>query len=169
MQKQFTATVKKDGTDPPLSAVYGMTRGNCDDVQTFKGQNQGCGLAKYLVATCFQDEMILGPEDKGVDVSKDDGWNQEDRSTDASNYCKTITYLRCLPYGTRGSPKPPNRVCVSYLRAGRISNFNILFTKTESATTLKAFKLGEALEQEFTDSFDMFIRDNGNIWYFCKW
>ena len=164
----FTASTKPDGQEV-LSDLKGKSGGICDMVATRDENSQGCGLAKYLMATCFQDNSILGEDERGVDIRKDDNWADEtEKSNNAINYCKTIIYLRCLPYGI---PKPPSRVCISYLRAGSLANFNILFSTYNNEITkgpLNVFKLGESLEEEFNNDADKFIREYGWTWYFCK-
>ena len=124
-------------------------------------------FSKYLVATYFQDVFILGHEDRGVDVSKDIDWIGDDKSTDAYNYCKSVTYLRCMPFR---NPKPPVKICISYLRARLISNFNILFTKKIRSPQMSfiAVKIDEALAKEFKENSNKFIDDYGHIWHFCK-
>jgi hypothetical protein len=151
----------------------GQSGGICDLIETADENNQGCGLAKYLMATCFQDDSILGDNERGLDIGKDTNWADEPETRkDAISYCKTITYLRCAPFG---DPKPPQRVCISYIRAGSLANFDILFTYKESflnthskKKNFNVFKLGESLEKTFSNDADDFIDDYGYTWYFCK-
>ena len=168
MYYQFTALTKPDDQER-ISELSGKSGGICDLVKTPDEKNQGCGLAKYLMATCFQDNSILGDNERGVDISKDGNWAEEPKTRmDAISYCKTITYLRCLPYG---DPKPPPRVCISYLRAGSLSNFNILFSHKRTligSLIFNAFKLGDPLEEKFNSDAEKFIGDYGYTWYFCK-
>ena len=165
---QYTALTNPDDKER-ISELSGKSGGICDLVKTFDEKNQGCGLAKYLMATCFQDYSILGDDERGVDISQDGKWAQESETRkDAINYCKTITYLRCLPYG---EPKPPPRVCVSYLRAGSLAKFDILFSHKRTligSLIFNVFKLGDPLEAKFNMDADKFIKDYGYTWYFCK-
>jgi hypothetical protein len=170
MYYQFTASTKPDDQER-ISELSGKSGGICDLVKTSDENNQGCGLAKYLMATCFQDNSILGDDERGVDISKDGNWADESKiRKDAISYCETITYLRCLPFG---DPKPPSRVCISYLRAGSLANFNILFSlkrtyRTKGSLSFNVFMLGDPLEAKFNSDADKFIGDYGYTWYFCK-
>ena len=164
---RFTASSKRQDPDA-ISELKGKPGGICDQVATRDEKNQGCGLAKYLMATCFQENTILGDDERGVDVRKDVNWDEQPEiSHNAISYCKTITHLHCKPYG---DPTPPSRVCISYLRAGSLANFNILFSQKHVIPMgpLNAFKLGESLEAQFNNNADKFISDYGNTWYFCK-
>ena len=54
----------------------------------------------------------------GVDINNHGYWKAKKRSKqrkNASKYCQTITFLRCMPH----DGAPPG-VCVSYLRMSRI-------------------------------------------------
>ena len=120
------------------------------------------------MATCFQDGSVLGANERGRDISKDKNWADEPETRkDAISYCKTITYLRCAPFG---DPKPPNRVCISYIRAGTLADFDILFTHKRSfkEKNFNVFKLDESLETTFSNDAEEFIADYGYTWYFCK-
>ena len=100
--------------DQKLCTVRSDSVGECDDVNTI-ACFQGCGLAKYLVATCFQDISILGNTKTGVDINNHGYWKPKARrkqQKSALKYCQTITFLRCMPH--HGAP---STVCVSYLRA----------------------------------------------------
>lgn len=160
--------VLPENKENEMSYADSELRGTCDDVFTHE-QYQGCGLAKYLVATCFQDEMVLGKENKGLDVKTDGHWKYAiDQRNDVVKYCETITFLRCLPWG--GAPNTAG-ACVSYLRAGFISDFQLLFTgfsAYRAKKTLSVFELGEKFENDFKVNADVFVKENGRSWFFCK-
>ena len=161
---KFTASIKPDDKEI-ISSLIGKPGGNCDQIATPK-KYQGCGLAKYLMATCFQDNSILGEDESGVDIKTDVGWAEYSETLkDAMRYCKSIIYLRCAPHG---KPKPPSRVCIAYLRAGSLANYHILFSQKLFTPSLTPFDLGEYLEAEFSQDHDAFIQDYGFRWYFCK-
>jgi len=145
--------------------------GECDDVTTIP-EFQGCGLAKYLTATCFQDDSVLGMNRIGVDINNHGYWKAKKRNKqrkNASKYCQTITFLRCMPH--HGAPL---EVCVSYLRAASISEFNLAFTTPElefisgKAKPFNVFKLGQNLEDDFKSDAKKFLEKYGLAWFFCK-
>ena len=166
----FRAVMKKD-VNNQMSSVISENLGTCDDVET-KKEFQGCGLAKYLVATCFQDAFVLGYNDKGVDVNTNKYWvDFPGLRNEVSQYCETVTHLRCIPLESG-----PNAVvvCISYLRAGKISGFDLLFTISDytwckkAEKTFKVFNLGDELENDYKANADEFIQDNGCVWFYCK-
>ena len=166
----FRAVLKKDVKNG-ISSVISEDFGTCDDVET-KKEFQGCGLAKYLVATCFQDEFVLGTDNRGVDVDTNKYWaDSPGQRNDVSKYCETVTFLRCIPLD--GAPNAVV-VCISYLRAGKISGFDLLFTAPDSKfckkaeKTFKVFDLGKNLENTYKANADRFIQDNGCVWFYCK-
>ena len=160
--------VTKETDEKEMSSMISESGGICDDVVTEK-EYQGCGLAKYLVATCFQDEAVLGLNNQGVDVNKNPYWTHSpDQRKDVAKYCETVAHLRCMPLS--GAPNAVI-VCVSYLRAGSISGFDLLLTVSDSPVakkTFNVFKLGETLENGFKANADKFIQDNGRVWFYCK-
>ena len=157
---KFTASMDLE-EDDGMSTIVARTGGICDNVKTAEGYRR-CGLAKYLVATCFQDESILEKGGRGVDIKENSHWNKEPKRLDAYNYCKSVTYLQCKPYaGT------PTRACVSYIRAGKLAEFEILFTK-DDWNPMNAFLIDKQLEGKFVENAYKFIEDFGDYWYFCK-
>ena len=164
-EPRFDAVIKKDDIQE-MSYVVSEGRGICDEVWTDPNY-QGCGLAKYVTATCFQDVGVLGTDRIGVDISKDSHWKYStSQRADASKYCQTITFLQCKPYNGA-----PDAVCVSYLRAASISEFDLVFTTFPSSKTSKSlnvFKLGTNLENEFKNNAKTFLQKNGPVWFFCK-
>ena len=164
-EPRFDAVLKKDDIQE-MSYVVSEGRGKCDEVETDPNY-QGCGLAKYVTATCFQDVEVLGTDKVGVDVSKDAHWKYStNQRADASRYCQTMTFLRCMPHDGA-----PDSVCVSYLRAASISDFDLAFTTFPSykaSESLNVFKLGANLENEFKNDAKAFLKKNGPVWFFCK-
>ena len=162
-EPRFDAVIKKDDIQE-MSNVVSEGRGICDEVWTDPNY-QGCGLAKYVTATCFQDVEVLGTDRIGVDISKDKHWKYStSQRADASKYCHTITFLHCMPYNGA-----PDSVCVSYLRAASISEFNLVFTTFPSPKpSLNVFELGTNLENEFKNNANTFLKKHGNAWFFCK-
>ena len=144
--------------DTSLSRLHAAGIGICDDVKTVVDY-QRCGLAKYLMATCFQDWSVLGDDGRGVDVTKDWTWRESPERRNANKYCKTIVYLTCA--------SRPHRNCISYLRAASAAGFDLLFPFNPRGHK-STFKLGERLESEFHQSYNEFIFQNGARWYFCK-
>ena len=112
------ASIEAEGVpEEGLSFVTSELYGECNYVETPPG-SEHCGLAKYLVATCFQDDLVLGEDGRGLDpkafkkeypfipfVSPDSRL-----SNDALKHCETITFLQCQVSGDT-----PNRACVAYL------------------------------------------------------
>ena len=160
LQYKFTAVFETE--DRTALSTLNAEKGFCNDVKTKKGY-QGCGLAKYLMAICFQDVSILGEDGRGVNVYKDplgiDHWKTSPMRIDAYEYCKTMIYLSCAT--------EPNRNCISYLRAAAFANSDLLFS-FRKGINIKAFKIGKRLESEFDKKSDEFIDNNGHVWYFCK-
>ena len=157
----FTAVLERDD-DTALSTLIAIEGGECNYVRTGKVY-RGCSLAKYLMVTCFQDESIIGENERGFNVmekirtAKNFGWKKSPMRIDASVYCKTMIYLVCA--------SDPRRNCISYLRAAAFANFDLLFSFGKD---MKAFKIDERLESEFGQKSDEFIENNGQFWYFCK-
>ena len=129
-------------------------------------------MAKYLVATCFQDISILGNTKAGVDINNHGYWKPKARrkqQKSALKYCQTITFLRCMPH--HGAP---STVFVSYLRAGSISEFDLVLTTPQlefislKAKPFNVFKLGPKLENDFKSSAEEFLKKYGLAWFFCK-
>ena len=155
--------VSSDDDKKVMAYVRSKATGKCDDVYTFE-EYRGCSLAKYLVATCFQDEKVLGADRRGIDVKKNNEWKKaEAQRTNVANLCETVTFLRCKPDDGPGA-------CITYLRAGSMAGFDLLFVKNlhANANDLKVFKLGKDLENEFKAKFSEFVKENGKYWYFCK-
>ena len=165
----FFASVKEDGImREGISFLNSEIEGECNDVETPQGSSH-CGLAKYLVATCFQDDLVLGEDGRGLEPNTFEikhplipfvSENPKLRN-DALEHCQTITFLQCQPQG-----ETPKRACVAYLRAGSISKFDILFSVSDDKTT--AMKLGNALETKFSKDANDFVAKYGMDWFFCK-
>ena len=167
---RFEAVLKSD-VSRIMSHSNSDYIGECDDVSTVP-EYQGCGLAKYLTATCFQDISVLGINNLGVDINNHGYWKAEKRNKqrkNASKYCQTITFLRCMPHD--GAPP---EVCVSYLRAASISEFDLAFTTpqlefmSKKAKPFNVFKLGSNLEDDFKSDAKTFLKKYGLAWFFCK-
>ena len=160
--------VLQENDNKEMGSMISEAEGICDDVVTNE-EYRGCGIAKYLVATCFQDVTVIGKDKKGLDVTENKHWiHASDQRNDVSKYCETVTHLRCMPLS--GAPNAVV-VCVSYLRAGSISGFDLLFTAPDSPIPTKmfhVFQLGETLENEFKANADKFIQDHGQVWFYCK-
>jgi len=155
--------VYSDDDKKEMAYVLSAAKGKCDDVRTYE-KYQGCGLAKYLVATCFQDEEVIGANRQGIDVKTNNEWKKADaQRTNVANLCETVTFLRCKPKGGPGA-------CIAYLRAGSTAGFDLLFAKNlhANAKDLNVIKLGDDLEKEFKTKYDEFVRKNGLHWFFCK-
>ena len=167
---RFQAVAEKE-SKTVISFAESEGKGKCDNVKTTDNY-QGCGLAKYVVATCFQDVSVIGTDKVGIDVTNDYYWKPKERQKQrdkASKFCQTITFLRCAPYNGA-----PDAACVSYLRAGSISEFDLLFTSTKieyppkKNKPFKVFELGTKLEEKFKSKTKNFLEKNGLIWFFCK-
>ena len=154
----FTAVLDPED-DTALSTLIADAEeeGICDTVRTLEDY-QGCGLAKYLMATCFQDWSILGEDGRGVNIYGESRWMKVPLRTNAFKNCRTMVYLSCMAV--------PSRSCISYLRAASSADFDLLFSF--KLKDMKTFKLGERLESEFNQRYDEFIDKNGPAWYFCK-
>ena len=156
--------------DYAISTLDAKTGGLCDHAYTDKTY-QGCHLAQYLMATCFQDDSILGEDKKGMDILKDSKWEKEPQRIEEHRTCKTITSLSCFP--TADTSK---RVCISYLRAASLASFDIVFVKKatrgprgpEEESPMTVWKLGEPLETLFGADSDKFVKTYGISWFFCK-
>ena len=163
---EFTFTAHLPGGEDAISTLNAKTGGSCDHASTPKPY-QGCHLAQYLGATCIQDDSILGEDKKGMDIMKDRKWDQEPQRMEAHSTCKTITSLRCFP-----DADTPKRVCISYLRAASLANFDIVFvkkaTRPEKESPMTVWELGEPLETLFGADSDKFVKTYGISWFFCK-
>lgn len=167
----FTCSIKKDGEE--LAYLTGATGGDCNEVET-KERSRRCGLAKYLMRTCFRDSKILGTENKGVDPLTDERWENDQMKKDAAQNCETIIYLACAP--TPPSITTPYVACGSYMRGALEAEFNVLFAQLrlefsgEILIEMGSFHLPD-LELEFgksKESAEKFIENHGNQWFFCK-
>ena len=166
----FVAYMMQEGKPPGaqfyMSELTGQSGGICDYVETEPGYRQ-CGLAKYLMKACFEDEKMLGKENKGFDVRKEYPgipyyWLKEKRAKQVYEYCKTITFTSCQV----DEDDTTNYACIAYIRAAKLANFDILFS-------LKGFKATgiemKDVEKMFTkENADKFIKDYGEYWFFCK-
>ena len=170
----FVAYIQPEGeaeAAPPfyMSQLNAQVGGICDDVATKPGYRK-CGLAKYLMKACFEDEHILGGNRRGFDVRKDypgipNYWVKERRARRVHEYCKTVTFTACQV----DDKDTTLYACVAYIRAARLAQFDILFSfKSHSLSPAKGIKLIDA-EIMFTyDKADQFIEQNGEVWFFCK-
>ena len=152
----FTAVFEPED-DTALSTLYAEKEGVCNSVWT-EEIYRGCGLAKYVMATCFQDWSILGEDGRGLDITTDGTWENSPKRKNAYKYCKPIVTLTC--------DSETSRTCISYLRAAYAADFDLLFSF--NLRRMKKFKLGKRLESEFIQRYDEFIGKNGDLWYFCK-
>ena len=166
----FVAYIVPEGepqeTPDYMCQLNAQSGGICDDVTTEPGYRQ-CGLAKYLMKACFEDDGILGPEKKGYDVRKEypgipNYWIMERRARRVYEYCRTVTFTSCQV----DSEDTSKYACIAYIRAALLASFHILFAfKSMSA---KGIKLVD-VEKIFTyENADKFVEDNGEYWFFCK-
>ena len=158
--KIFKVVLRIDD-DRKIASLNADSAGICDDVRTTT-DFQGCGLAKYLVATCFQDISVIGTDRVGVDINNHGYWKPKARKKQRNNalkYCQTITFLRCMPHNGA-----PHAVCVSYLRAGSMSEFDLVLTTpllefiSTKAKPFNVFKLGPTLENKFKGKAENFLK-----------
>ena len=145
-----------------MSKLNADVGGACDHVSTYKG-SQGCGLAAYMMATCFQTDKILGVNWKGHDVENDIKWSNEPRKKIALDQCLSIIYLRCFT-----DANTPAYACISYLRGGKLADYDIIFMKKAAKPVMNVWTLGETVETSFKKDAKSFINQNGFTWFFCK-
>ena len=166
----FVAYIVPEGepVDTPfyMSQLNAQAGGICDDVTTQPGYRK-CGLAKYLMKACFEDDDILGSDRKGYDVRKEypgipNYWIKERRARRVYEYCKTVTFTSCQV----DSADTSKYACIAYIRGAVLANFHILFSFKSLAA--KGIKLVDA-ERMFTfGNADKFVEDYGEYWFFCK-
>ena len=65
---EFTFTAHLPEGKDAISTLNAKSGGSCDHAST-PTPYQGCHLAQYLMATCFQDDLVLGDKGKGLDVT----------------------------------------------------------------------------------------------------
>ena len=165
---KFTASIEPNGEE--MSHLRGEKGddGECNDVVT-KPNSRRCGLAKYLMWICFQDDEILGKQKRGVNPLTHKYWKDERQKIDADQYCEKITYLDCLPEIEEDDEVLPNIVCVSYMRGAIKASFNVLFVYADDVP-FEIFNL-EKVEAKFgkkIENAEEFIEDHGYEWFFCK-
>ena len=165
---KFTASIEPHGE--AISRLIGEKGkdGQCNDVET-KPHSRRCGLAKYLMWICFQDEEVLGKEKRGVNPLTHKYWADEQLKKDADQFCEKITYLECSPEKGEDDKRMPKIVCVSYLRGAIKAAYNILFTY-KNKVPMKIFDL-ENVETKFgknIENAEKFVMDYGYEWFFCK-
>ena len=171
---KITAHLKLDPSKHPLKeymahleAATKGTLGECDHVTTLEDY-RGCSLAVYLMATCFQDEWVIGKDRRGYSIENDVKWNDDsENKAKAQAHCETITYLRCAP-----NNNPIGKgICITYLRAGKMAHFDLIFMR-KPGKKMNVFKIGDDLEKEFKGADgkngDNFVKQHGSVWYFCK-
>ena len=165
---EFTAFYTEE-----LSKLKGQEGGICNDVTT-KPTSYGCGLAKYLMKTCFMDDKILGANKKGYNPITDtkEKWEEEPNEMDekADKYCETITYTHCAPEVDVHGNKTPVRACVSYMRGALEAKFHLLFVYKGPFAAMDILLLSQA-ELTFGGSdvyAEEFIKNHGAEWFFCK-
>ena len=160
---EFIATLgPDDDASQPMSKLHAKAGGKCDHVSTYEG-SRGCGLAAYMMATCFQDSAVLGSDGKGHDVESDPKWNEEPQRDKASALCQSMIFLRCFP-----DANTPKYICISYLRAATLAHYDIVFMKKPRVGKMQALELGESLENTFKENPESFVKENGFTWFFCK-
>ena len=141
-----------------MSQLNARVGGKCDHV-SLDSWPKGCGLAAYMVATCFQDYTALGSNGKGYDVKSDLKWKEEPRKARAHALCKSMIHFRCGVIHTD---------CISYLRGAILAHYDIVFMKKAKVGEMNARELGESLENAFKKAPVTFLKQNGFVWYFCK-
>ena len=142
-----------------MSQLNARVGGKCDRASTISG-SQGCGLAAYMVATCFQDYTVLGSNGKGYDVKSDLKWKDEPRKAKADDLCKSTIHLQCR------SIHPTD--CISYLRGAILAHYDIVFMKKAKVGKMQAWEVNGSLENAFKKAPVTFLKQNGFVWYFCK-
>ena len=160
----FVAYVPPEGAESKdyFGTLNGDKGGICDGVVT-KPEFQGCGIAKYLMRTCYEDPHILGKGGKGVDVRTKIYWDKEGRSSKVNEYCEAITFTTCQP-----DDKTDVHACISYLRAAGLANFDVLFSFVKKGMpSYHGFMVDDA-EEKFGADANAFIQNNGKYWFFCK-
>ena len=140
-----------------MSELNARVGGKCDRASTISG-SQGCGLAAYMVATCFQDHTVLGSNGRGYDVNSDLKWKEEPRKARADALCKSTIHLQCVKHTD----------CISYLRGAILAHHDIVFMKKAKVDKMHAWEVNESLENAFKKTPVTFLKQNGNVWYFCK-
>ena len=172
---EFVALGEEEGADKgrELSKLKAQKGGICNDVTTQPG-SYGCGLAKYLMKACYEDDEILGKAKKGYDVFTDelDKWEDEPNEADesANRLCQTITYTHCAPEIDSAGTKTPERACVSYMRGAIAADFDLIFIYKGPMGAMDVLNLIEA-EKDFRrdeGSAKEFIKKHGPEWFFCK-
>jgi len=159
----FFATIgSNDDTSTAISKLNADVGGACDHVSTYPG-SEGCGLAAYMMATCFQNDQVLGVNGKGHDLENDIKWSNEPRKAIALDKCLSMIYLRCFT-----DANTPAYACISYLRGGKLADYDIIFMKKPAKAVMNVWTLGETVEAPFKDNADEFIKQNGFTWFFCK-
>ena len=160
---KFTATLVPRGKE--LSTLKANVGGVCNDVATQPG-SQGCGLSKYLMKACYEDDGILGVGGKGYDAEKDCKGIWPDESSDvaekANTYCEKMVYTKCAP-----DESTPNRACVSYLRAAKSAKFDIVFVSNNDMSVFNLNVVTAKFESS-VENADKFIEKYGADWFFCK-
>ena len=167
---QFTAILDPDEKEPrKMCTLNVMTKnsGECDHVGTEKAF-EGCALAVYMMATCFQDDKVLGPDGKGYlpRLSTPAGgmsWKDEPRKGEVIAQCQSMIFLRCKP-----NPGTSLEACISYLRGARLAHYDLVFMKHAKQGIMNAWKVGDYLESKYKGHADTFIKENGRTWFFCK-
>ena len=140
-----------------MSQLNARVGGKCDRASTISG-SQGCGLAAYMVATCFQDYTVLGKDGKGVDVHSDLKWKEEPRKPEAHRLCKSMIHFHCVMITG----------CISYLRGAILAHYDIVFMKKAKVDKMHAWELGESLENTLKQNPESFLEKHGFQWFFCK-
>ena len=168
--RSFVAYIEPEGepVETPfyMSQLNAQPGGICDDVTTEPGYRK-CGLAKYLMKVCFEDEGIIGADRKGYDVRKEypgipNYWITERKARRVQEYCRTVTFTSCQVDQADTS----KYACIAYIRAALLANFDILLSF--KSLTAKGIKLTD-VEKVFTyDNANKFIEENGEYWFFCK-
>merc|ERR1712212_141265 len=148
----FFATIgPNDDTSTAMSKLNADVGGACDHVSTFPG-SQKCGLAAYMMATCFQADKVLGVNGKGHDLENDIKWSNEPRKKIALDKCLSMIYLRCFT-----DANTPAYACVSYLRGGKMADYDIIFIKKAGKPVMHVWTLGETVETPFKKDPKKFI------------
>ena len=144
----FIATLgPEDDSSQKMSQLNARVGGKCERASTISGF-QGCGLAAYMVATCFQDYTVLGSNGKGYDVNSDFKWKEEPRKAKAHALCKSTIHYQCVIHND----------CISYLRGAILAHYDIVFMKKAKVGKMHAWELDESLENELKQNPDKFLK-----------
>ena len=138
--------------------------GECKYVNT-EETSQKCGIGSELMKLCLEDPWIKAGSIRRWTSNNDRKftvWGDEEFRNKAGQYCESITFILCSP-----DVPTPTAVCKSYIKAAKVSGYEMMFIDGKFSPTYEVLMTEEA-ESLFTNDPNNFVTERGSHWFFCQ-